>query len=175
MKTLCNYLNSFLAQLLIVMTGFMVVCVVWQVLGRYIPVIQVNATDEIARFLLIWLGVVGAAYVSGLRRHLAVDLLLVKMPPSRRRNLEMVIELAVIAFAASVMIYGGIDIVLKTLATGQLSPVMHIKMGWIYSAVPISGVCIVLYGIDHVLECLNPSPVPLEITEIDVTKPMGDV
>ncbi|MDR1827073.1 MAG: TRAP transporter small permease [Methylobacteriaceae bacterium] len=156
MHTLCRKISLFLAYLLIALLGLMTVVVVWQVSGRYIPAIQNSATDEIARFMLIWLGIVGAAYVSGIRKHLAVDLFINKLPAGGKRKLELVLELGVIAFALSVMVWGGLDIVTKTLATGQVSPVLRVPMGWVYTALPIGGVCIVLFGINHVLECLNP-------------------
>ncbi|WP_316931840.1 TRAP transporter small permease [Parabacteroides distasonis] len=48
----------------------------WQVLSRYILVSPSSVTDELAGYLLIWVGLLGAAYVSGKNEHLAIDLLL---------------------------------------------------------------------------------------------------
>ncbi|HCS2988569.1 TPA: TRAP transporter small permease subunit, partial [Shigella flexneri] len=40
----------------------LVVCVVWQVFSRYVLNQPSTLTDELARFLMIWVGLLGAAY-----------------------------------------------------------------------------------------------------------------
>jgi TRAP-type C4-dicarboxylate transport system permease small subunit len=50
----------------------------------------------------------------------------------------------VIAFAGSVMVYGGTILFGQTLASGQVSPAMGLKMGYVYLVVPISGVLFIL-------------------------------
>lgn len=59
---------------LIFLMAFLVVDVLWQVLSRYILVSPSSVTDELAGYLLIWVGLLGAAYVSGKNEHLAIDL-----------------------------------------------------------------------------------------------------
>ena len=49
---------------LIFLMAFLVVDVLWQVLSRYILVSPSSVTDELAGYLLIWVGLLGAAYVS---------------------------------------------------------------------------------------------------------------
>ncbi|VEC97941.1 Neu5Ac permease [Klebsiella variicola] len=53
----------------------LVFCVVWQVFSRYVLNQPSTLTDELARFLMIWVGLLGAAYTVGAQRHLAIDLL----------------------------------------------------------------------------------------------------
>ena len=48
---------------------------IWQGSTRLLLKNQSAVTDELARFLLIWLGLLGAALVSGHKMHLAIDLL----------------------------------------------------------------------------------------------------
>ena len=76
---------------LIFLMAFLVVDVLWQVLSRYILVSPSSMTDELAGYLLIWVGLLGAAYVSGKNEHLAIDLLLQHMRPSRRKLLRLFI------------------------------------------------------------------------------------
>lgn len=57
---------------LIFLMAFLVVDVLWQVLSRYILVSPSSMTDELAGYLLIWVGLLGAAYVSGKNEHLAI-------------------------------------------------------------------------------------------------------
>jgi TRAP-type C4-dicarboxylate transport system permease small subunit len=58
----------------------------------------------------------------------------------------VVIELCVIAFAGVVLIGGGLQLVRLTLGLGQRSAALGIPMGWVYSALPLSGVLFVWFS-----------------------------
>ena len=66
-----------LEWLLVFLMSVLVLDVLWQVFSRYILSSPSSYTDELAGFLLIWVGLFGAAYVAGKREHLAIDLLLI--------------------------------------------------------------------------------------------------
>ena len=55
--------------------NLMVLNVTWQVLSRYIVQNPSSFTDELSRYMLVWLGMLGAAYVAGKDQHIAIDLL----------------------------------------------------------------------------------------------------
>ena len=59
-----------------------VVC--WQVFSRFILRAPSSYTEELARFLLIWIGVLGASYAYRTKAHLGLDLFYQKMIPSLR-------------------------------------------------------------------------------------------
>lgn len=52
--------------------------------------------------------------------------------------LNVITELAIIFFAATILIYGGIQGV--KLGMNEISPTLYIKVGYIYTVLPISGV-----------------------------------
>jgi TRAP-type C4-dicarboxylate transport system permease small subunit len=52
----------------------MVLNVAWQVLTRFVLQNPSSYTEELARYLLIWLGLLGAGYCVGQRSHLAIDI-----------------------------------------------------------------------------------------------------
>jgi TRAP-type C4-dicarboxylate transport system permease small subunit len=64
-------------------------------------------TDELAGYLLIWVGVLGAAYVAAHREHLAIDLLVQRSSPERKFKLEMIISACIVIFSIFVLIIGG--------------------------------------------------------------------
>jgi TRAP-type C4-dicarboxylate transport system permease small subunit len=136
-------LGSFLAFLMMVMT----VVVLWGVFTRYVMSSQASWSEELARFLLIWIGILGAAYASGQNFHLAIDLLKPKLKPDNQRRLTIFIDLTVIAFALSIMVIGGFRLIYITQVLGQLSPALQAPMSVIYSVVPISGLLVVYYKI----------------------------
>ena len=54
-------IDSILEKTLIVIMSFMVVNVLWQVFSRYILANPSSFTDELARYLMIWVGVFGSS------------------------------------------------------------------------------------------------------------------
>jgi TRAP-type C4-dicarboxylate transport system permease small subunit len=123
----------------------LVACVVWQVFSRYVLGAPSTSTDEIARFLFIWVGLLGAAFTLGQKKHLAMDFMLLMLEGRKKANLQVIITLIGLFFAVVIMVFGGGSLVMKTLSVGQISPVLGLEMGWVYSAIPISGGCMILY------------------------------
>ncbi len=155
MKALLNLVNQILTRLIIVISSLLVICVVWQVLSRYVLASPSTATDELARFLFMWVGLLAAAYGVNVKSHLAIDLLTMNLTGKRKAVSELIIEVAIALFAAVAMVYGGIGLVAKTLETGQISPAMGLEMGYIYLCLPISGVLILFYSIVNIWEQLT--------------------
>jgi hypothetical protein len=56
--------------------------VLWQVFTRFVIRHPSSYTEELARYLLVWVGLLGAAYASGHKLHLAIDLFSQKMKPA---------------------------------------------------------------------------------------------
>ena len=67
-----SLIDSVLEKILISIMSLMVINVLWQVFSRYILSDPSSFTDELARYLMIWLGVLGAAYVAGKGNHVAI-------------------------------------------------------------------------------------------------------
>lgn len=142
-KTIDNILGYFLIALLAMMT----LDVLWGVLTRYVVGSQASWSEELARFLMIWIGILGAAYASGQKMHLAIDLLQPSLAPKHQKRLSRLITVLVALFAFGVMIVGGLRLIYITNILGQLSPALRIPMSVIYSVVPISGIIIIYYKI----------------------------
>lgn len=145
MHALKTRIDRVLGMLIAAVFAVLVACVVWQVVSRYVLGTPSTVTDEMARFLFMWVGLVGAAYTLGQRRHLAIDVLPLMLSGRNAQLLAALVMLLIAGFAAIVMVYGGYQLVEKTLATGQLSPALRIPMGYVYGAIPFSGAMIVFY------------------------------
>jgi len=117
---------------------------------RYVLNQSFSFTEEFARFALIWLAILGAAYLNGQREHLSMDFLLQKLSREKLAKRMQVIEILMFVFALVVMVIGGGNLVYTTLYLGQVSPAMHVSLGYVYSIVPISGLLIMFYSIYNV-------------------------
>lgn len=129
----------------------MVLAVLWQVFSRYILKSPSSITEELARYLLIWIGVLGAAYASGQQAHLAINLLGPKLNVVNRKRLRIFINLLIIFFAIVVLIIGGGDLVLLNLELGQSSAALEVPLYLVYTVIPISGLVIVVYKINEIV------------------------
>ena len=140
-------LNKVLEVSLIFIMSVLVVDVLWQVISRYVLTSPSSFTDELAGFLLIWVGLLGAAYVAGKSEHLAIDLLLQKTRASRKRNLLITIQLSILLFALSVMVVGGSWLVYTRFALNVKSAALELPLGFVYLVLPLSGILIVYYSV----------------------------
>jgi TRAP-type C4-dicarboxylate transport system permease small subunit len=146
MNKAVGYINKSLAWFTISLSTFLVFCVIWQVISRYVIGKPSTVTDEMARYLFMWVALIGAAYTTGMKRHLAIDLLTMKLTGKRKLINEIVIQLAIALFASVVLVYGGFNLAMKTLSTGQVTPALGIQMGYVYYCLPISGLLMIFYS-----------------------------
>ncbi|OBX11009.1 TRAP transporter small permease [Gallibacterium genomosp. 3] len=154
MSGFIKIINKILSSMCVVLCSILVLCVVWQVCSRYVLNIPSTYTDELARFLFIWVGLIGAAYALGQKKHLAIDLLATKLEtsPSKQNLLNVCINIIGLFFTLSIMCYGGMRLVQDTIAHGQISPVIGIQMGVVYLAIPISGLFMLIYLVRDIFE-----------------------
>lgn len=145
MDSIQNRLNTILEKILVVLLGGMVLNVSWQVFSRYVLANPSSFTDELARYLMIWLGAMGTAYVSGKRLHVAIDILPDKLSPKRQIKLKNIINLIIILFAILIFVVGGSRLVYLSYILGQKSAALQIPLYLVYLCVPLSGFCIVFF------------------------------
>lgn len=157
-RTFRARLDRTVAVLLIVILGIMVVNVTWQVLSRYVFQSPSSFTDELSRYMLIWLGMLGAAYVAGKNEHLAIDILPQKLVGKQKRNLLVFIHLIIMAFVLPVMVVGGANLVYITFVLEQKSATLQVPLAYIYSIIPLSGLLILYYQVSNIQLLLNNKP-----------------
>lgn len=148
-QTARRTLDRVLSRALIVLMGLLVVDVLWQVFTRFVLADSSSWTEELARYLLIWLSLLGAAYATGARLHLAVDLLPNYLHGIVRRRLEWFIDGVVLLFALAVLVGGGSRLVYVTLVLGQDSAALGVPLGIVYLALPLSGLLVATYVVMH--------------------------
>jgi len=155
MTRLFNLINKIIEYVLIFIFALLVIDVLWQVFSRYILGQSFSFTEEFARFALIWLSILGAAYLNGKREHLSIDIFLRNLGPKKLVKRYQIIEILIFIFALIVMVIGGGNLVYTTLYLGQVSPAMHISLGHVYAIVPISGLLIMFFSVYHFMTIGN--------------------
>lgn len=151
MEDIRDKLNRVLEVILIMLLGVMVLNVSWQVFSRYVLANPSSFTDELARYLMIWLGVLGTAYVSGKRLHVAIDILHSQLSLSSQKTMRKVIFSIVILATFLIFIIGGSRLVYLSYLLGQKSAALQIPLYLVYVCVPLSGACIIFYKINDLI------------------------
>jgi len=147
-EKLIHWLEKVMAFLM----GLLVIDVIWQVVTRFIFNSPSSFTDELARFLLIWLGLLGAALVSGHKLHLAIDLISHRFGTSRLQNyLALFIESVVVLVTLSVMVWGGSKLVYTIWSLGQTSTALQLPLSVVYCIIPLSGVLIIYFAVEDII------------------------
>ena len=147
-------LDKTLELLVTVSMGFLVIDVVWQVLTRYVTKNPSSWTEELATFLMIWVGLLGGSVALNRGSHLGIDYLITKLSQRKALYVTLFIFAIIAAFSLLVMVVGGSQLVYRTLITKQVSPAMGLKMGYVYFAIPISGFFLVIYSIELFIDTL---------------------
>lgn len=144
-------IDQFLGGFLVLSMVLIVIAVLWQVFSRYVLQSPSSVTEEIARFLLIWIGILGAAYASGQQAHLAIDILPPKLNPQNRVKLRIAINIFIILFSLTVLVIGGGNLVYVNHILGQSSAALHLPLSFVYLVVPISGVLVIFYKVNEII------------------------
>ncbi len=129
----------------------MVLNVLWQVFTRYVTDNPSAFTDELARYLMIWIGVLGAAYVSGKNLHVAIDILPSRASDKTQKRLKIIVSGLVILFALFAFVIGGSRLVYISYALGQHSPALQLPLAVVYLIIPVSGLLIMIYKISDLV------------------------
>jgi TRAP-type C4-dicarboxylate transport system permease small subunit len=135
--------------------ALIVLDVTWQVFTRFVLRNSSSWTEEMARFLLIWIGLLGATYTLHTRMHLGIDILTYKLTGTKKKIIEVVVYSLVALFALIVMVIGGFKLMNMTFQLNQISASMGIKIGYIYFVIPLSGMLMIFYSMDFIVKALT--------------------
>ncbi len=147
MDRVVRILDVVLKNVLILLMVALVAAVSWQVISRYVFSSPSSWTEEVARFLMIWIGLLGAAYAFRTRVHLGLDLLPKKLMGRSAEILKLFTLLVVFLFSVTVLIVGGGNLVALTWELKQYSAVLGLPIAFVYSVIPTAGLLICLYAI----------------------------
>lgn len=139
-------IDVFISTFSIVVMVLLVICVTWQVFSRYVLHMPSTVTDEVARFSMIWVGLLGAAYTVGLQKHLSIDLFTHNLTGKKKALSNILINICILCFSLGVMVFGGFTLVANVYTSGQISPSMQIPMAYVYIALPLSGILMLFYS-----------------------------
>ncbi|MDY6926717.1 MAG: TRAP transporter small permease [Pseudomonadota bacterium] len=150
MRKVIRLIDQLVAGTLMLAMALILLTVVWQVISRYILQDPASVTEELSRFLLIWIGLLGAAFAYRQKVHLGFNLIVEKQSEHVRKYILTLVELLVIIFCAATLLFGGSQLVSLTLELEQISAALGIRMGYVYVVLPLSGILLICYGLINI-------------------------
>jgi len=155
MQKFIKIVNKVVSKFLIVLMAAIVLDVTWQVVTRFILRNPSSFTEELAGFLLIWIGLLGASHALYTKAHLGIDILTYKLTGIKKQIIDILVNSFVMLFAFFIMVIGGFRLVNLTLRLNQISPGVKIPMGYVYTVLPISGILMMLYALGFILKAMK--------------------
>jgi TRAP-type transport system small permease protein len=128
------------------------ICVFLQVLFRYVLESPLAWTDELSRYLQVWMVFVGAAIATDQSSHFHLDLVQQYIPPAAARWVDVGALLTMFAFAAVLVVYGT---EILEIVDRQSSPAMGVPMSYPYAATPIGSALICWHVIVRLINKLT--------------------
>jgi len=122
----------------------MVSVVTAQVVSRYVFGNPFTWTEELARYVFVWMSMLGTAVGVKYGAHIALDLLEKKLRGLARQILIAVNQLLILSLGGF-LAYSGFK--LMQIGTRQTSPTLSLPMEWVYVVIPVSGLLIIFFVI----------------------------
>ena len=144
LDALSRLVNRLAEWVMAVMLAAMTLLVGVQIAGRFVFSYSIFWSDELARFLLIWISFLGISIGARRAAHPGVDSLVRALPARWARAASTLAVLLSLAFFAVMVAHGG-ALVLRTWP--QYSTSLGIRMGIPYLAVPVAGLLMTLHAL----------------------------
>lgn len=135
-------LYHFLRTVCFLLMLAMVVIIFSQVVARYALSNSLSWSEEIGRYLFVWMTFIGSAIAVRNKLHVSLDMFVCRLPRSLQKLCLVISYVSMIIFT-SVVIYGGYKFVLK--GSNQISAAMQLPMHYVYIVLPIGGGLIFFY------------------------------
>jgi TRAP-type C4-dicarboxylate transport system permease small subunit len=129
-----------------------VLCVQWQVIGRYVLNDTPTWAEALALLLVLFVTAFGLAVGVRDAGHIGLESLVVLLPEKWQHRIEILIHFLVGTFGA-LMVHGGW--LWASAKWGEKKPMLPVPDGIDYVPLIIAGVLIVLFSIEHVIALLR--------------------
>lgn len=116
-----------------------------QVFTRYVTEDPLIWTEEVARYLFVWITLIGAAAGVRTHAHYGLDILRSYFPPLR--TVLGTVTMLIVAVFLALLLYTGIAETRQ--AALQISPALQVRMHWAYLALPVGAALALWHVVAH--------------------------
>ena len=142
-------LNKYVAQAAMVMLTILVIVVLIAVFFRYVLGDSLPWSEEVARYLCVWVGFIGASVALNRRVHIGVEFFVDRLPPAVKRRIKLAAEFVILGLLLFIT-YFGFELVIFQIP--QRSSALLISMAWPYASVPAGTLLMIVQCLTLILE-----------------------
>jgi len=146
-------LYDFIIEYIVRIIGVVLVAtVLLQIFTRVFIRVPFSWTDELARFAFIWYCFLGSVLTMHKKMHLGIDYFESKMKPKTQYMNKLFVFAMQIVFSLFLAYYG---FKLLNIVGTQKSPIMRVRMKYIYLVLPVSGVLYFILSVNETIRHLK--------------------
>src|SRR5699024_1324931 len=128
---------------------FLVLLVFAQVITRYFLNYSLGWSEELAKYILIWVAWISVSYSIRRQEHLRIEFLINRFRSSVQKYIEFIVLILWLFFAFFLAIVGT-DVILGMRTSGQTSPSLGLPMWIAYLAIPAGGLLMTIRLIQRI-------------------------
>lgn len=149
---LSRFINHWIERFLFGIGLAMALVVAVQVFCRYVLNYSLFWSEELARYLLVWLSFLGASVAYYRRAHPGIDVVVTLLPDPLKRSVAVGIHIVSLAFF-SIMVWYGCQF--SYFVRLQITPALYLPRWIVYVIIPVSGSVLMLHGLSLLLRDLK--------------------
>ena len=151
-----DWINKILEVITAISVGAITVLVLAQVLFRYVLEEPLTGSEELTRYCLIWLVLLGFSILVRKNKHISVTYFQELFSEGVQKALRITVHL-IIAFFCFILIYYGFDLSMKAMI--QVTPATGIRMGYVDLVIPITGFISLLFTLENIVREVKANPI----------------
>ena len=146
---LSRAVNQWIEYVLFGLGLSMSIIVAVQVFCRYVLNHSLFWSEELARYLLVWLTFLGASVAYYRSVHPGIDVIYARMPDTIRKVAAVTVHLLSITLFLVMIIFG---IKFAYFIRHQISPALYLPKWLVFAIIPLSGTVLMLHGLIFFLD-----------------------
>ncbi|MFO7263166.1 MAG: TRAP transporter small permease [Bacillota bacterium] len=150
--TVVDRINRLLKVIVIICLVISLVAITCQVLFRYIFHQPLSWTEELSRYLMIWITFLGASLAVRYQRLIKLEIIYMLISDRGKKWVLILAGFLSCFFYAILIVFG--YLILDTVVM-QHSPALHISMAIPYAAIPVGGI---LMLVNTIASLIDPFP-----------------
>lgn len=135
--------------LLIIVSFGLIILITFQILNRFIFHVSAAWTEEMCRYVFVWIALIGSAKATRERQHIAVDIIAALNEGKTITRVLNVIAKVSCLFLFTVFVISGIVWCKST--AGTRATTMTLPLIYIYIVVPFSFICMFLFELENLI------------------------
>ncbi|QNB47922.1 TRAP transporter small permease subunit [Thermanaerosceptrum fracticalcis] len=133
---LAKFFDRIEEYLLIILFPIMTIVVFAATVSRYFQLVPMPWSEELARYIMVWMAYIGASLGVKRNAHLGVEVV-VNLLPSGLKKIADIIRVAIVVLFSALIVYFSYKIIMHQINIKQTSPALFMPIWIAYLAVPV--------------------------------------